>query len=146
MSKARTPIQVVFDTNVIVSALRSRHGASHKLLTLLGDGRWEINVSPALVLEYEEVAKRPAQELWANPSRVEDILDYLCAESNKPRIYYTWRPALPDPDDDLVLELAVAAGAEFIVTHNVADFKAAREFGIGILTPKAFLALLKERT
>jgi predicted nucleic acid-binding protein len=99
MSKLRSPIQVVLDTNVIVSALRSRHGASHKLQTLLGDGGWEINVSPALVLEYEEVAKRPAQQLWANPFRVEDILDYLCNESNKPRIFYTWRPTLPDPDD-----------------------------------------------
>jgi putative PIN family toxin of toxin-antitoxin system len=146
MSKVRSPIQVVLDTNVLASALRSRHGASHTLLTLLGDGGWEINLSPALVLEYEEVAKRPAQQLWANPSKVEEILDYLCAESNKPRIFYTWRPTLPDADDDLVLEVAVAGDVDFIVTHNVSDFKAAKQFGIGILTPKAFLALLKERT
>src|SRR5512134_2435011 len=119
MNKVRSPMQVVLDTNVIVSALRSRHGASNKLLTLLGEGGWEINLSPALVLEYEDVAKRLAEDLWANASKVEDILDYLCAEANKPRIFYTWRPILPHPDDDLVLELAVAAGADFIVTHNV---------------------------
>ena len=53
---------------------------------------------------------------------------------------------LPDADDDLVLEVAVAGDVDFIVTHNVRDFKAAQEFGIGILTPKAFLALLKEKT
>jgi predicted nucleic acid-binding protein len=50
--------QVVIDTNVLVAALRSRRGASFRLLDLLGDSRWQANLSVALALEYEQVVKR----------------------------------------------------------------------------------------
>jgi predicted nucleic acid-binding protein len=46
--------QVVIDTNVLISALRSNHGASHRLLRLVGDDRWRLNISVPLVLEYEQ--------------------------------------------------------------------------------------------
>jgi predicted nucleic acid-binding protein len=50
-------LQVVIDTNVIVSALRSKRGAAHRLITLLGDERWQANLSVALVLQYEAVGR-----------------------------------------------------------------------------------------
>jgi len=52
--------QIIIDTNVLVAALRSKQGASYRLLELLrnGDNRWQINVSTALILEYEAVLKR----------------------------------------------------------------------------------------
>ena len=43
--------QVVLDTNVLVAALRSKIGASHRLLALLGDSRWRPNVTVPVVLE-----------------------------------------------------------------------------------------------
>lgn len=49
--------QIVIDTNVLVSGLRSSRGASYKLLSILNDVRWQINVSTALVYEYEEILK-----------------------------------------------------------------------------------------
>ena len=52
------PYQIVVDTNVLVTAFRSRRGASYKLFTLLKDTRWQVNLSTPLVLEYEEVLKR----------------------------------------------------------------------------------------
>ena len=45
--------QIVLDTNVLVAAMRSKQGASYRLLSLLGDGRWRPNVTVAVVLEYE---------------------------------------------------------------------------------------------
>ncbi len=51
------------------------------------------------------------------------VIDGLCQLADHQRIFFAWRPFLPDPDDDLVLELAVAASASFVITHNIADFR-----------------------
>jgi predicted nucleic acid-binding protein len=58
-------------------------------------------------------------------------------------IFYLWRPALPDPDDDLLLELAVAAGCQYIVTHNVADFRGTERWGVAAVSPSQFLKLIE---
>jgi len=52
--------RVILDTNILVSALRSKQGASYRLLELLrnSDEPWQISVSTALILEYEAVLKR----------------------------------------------------------------------------------------
>ena len=60
-------------------------------------------------------------------------------------IYFRLKPFLPDPDDDLVLELAVAAGCESIVTHNCKDFRGCEHFGLIVLTPAEFLRHLRDR-
>ncbi|MFH1906615.1 MAG: PIN domain-containing protein, partial [Chloroflexota bacterium] len=39
------------------------------------------------------------------------------------KIYFLWRPSLPDANDELILELAVSAQCDYIVTHNLSDFK-----------------------
>jgi predicted nucleic acid-binding protein len=57
-------------------------------------------------------------------------------------IFFLWRPYLRDPNDDLILELAVAAGCDAVVTHNTRDFVGAERFGIDVLTPAAFLLRL----
>lgn len=137
------PYQVVLDTCVLLAGVRSRQGASFALLKLIGSEQWQLNLSPALLFEYEEIARREVARLWLRPDKIEDLLDFLCEHARKPRIFYSWRPCLPDPDDDMILELAVAARADFIVTHNVRDFRGAERFGIGILTPSEFLKRLK---
>jgi predicted nucleic acid-binding protein len=51
-----------------------------------------------------------------------------------------WRPQLPDPADELMLEAAVNGRAEALVTHNVVDFKsAAARFGVRTMTPGKLL-------
>jgi putative PIN family toxin of toxin-antitoxin system len=131
--------QVVLDTNVIVAALRSKRGASHRLLLLVGQGHFEINLSVPLVLEYEDAGKRAAVEVDLSETDVDDVLDYLCAVGNKHPIHFLWRPVLRDARDDHVLELAVEAGADVLVTHNVRDFGAAKRFDIRVATPGEFL-------
>ena len=139
------PFQVVLDTNVLVAAVRSSQGASFRILQLVGDSRWELNLSPALLFEYEEVATIHAKKFWPEPGRLSDLLNFLIAHSNRPRISYSWRPLLRDADDDMVLELAIAAQAGFIVTHNVRDFVGAERFGVGVLTPAEFLRKLETK-
>ncbi len=131
--------QVVLDTNVIVSALRSRRGASYRLLMLVGQANFEINLSVPLVLEYEDAAKRLLGQIALNEQDIDDILDYLCRIAQQHEIFYLWRPFLKDPKDDMVLELAVNARCEFIVTYNRQDFAGIEQFGVRIITPAEFL-------
>lgn len=138
--------QVVVDTNVLLAALRSRRGASHRLLNLVGDGRWQMNLSVPLFLEYEDVAKRPDSGLTLSAGEVDDILDFICAEANLREIFYLWRPVLPDPKDDFILELAVESQCDFIITFNVRDFVGAEKFGVEAITPQEFLRKLGEIT
>lgn len=138
-------IQIVIDTNVFISALRSQQGASHRLLMLIDRANFEINLSVPLVLEYEDVAMRFAEdELKLTETAIGDILDYLCAVANQWKIYYLWRPILKDPKDDMVLELAVSAKCDAIITYNKKDFHKADKFGIKIVTPKEILEEIGE--
>ena len=73
-----------------------------------------------------------------------DILDYICEVANPRKVFYLWRPILKDPKDDMVLELAVAASCNFIVTFNQQDFQGVEKFGLQVLPPKEFLQLIGE--
>jgi putative PIN family toxin of toxin-antitoxin system len=136
--------QIVIDTNVLVAALRSHQGASHKLFMLINSGKFKMNVSVPLVLEYEAVAKRLTGEIPLTERDVDDVLDYICAAANRKQIFYLWRPFLRDAKDDMVLELAVAASCDLIVTHNKKDFQGVERFGLEVVTPKEFLEEMGE--
>lgn len=138
------PLQAVVDTNVILSSLRSKQGASYRLLKMVGDPRWRMQVSVALILQYEAVARREAVPLYATRDETDKFINYLCAASERRAIYFTWRPQLADPDDEFILELAVAAGASYIVTFNRADFQGAERFGVNVVEPREFLRIMGE--
>jgi putative PIN family toxin of toxin-antitoxin system len=136
--------QVVIDTNVLMAALRSNRGASYRLLSLVGDDRWKLNLSVPLLLEYEDVLKRPDAGLGLAHEDIDAILDFLCDEANLREIFYLWRPILLDPKDDFVLELAVESNADFIITFNLKDFMDIEKFGLAAITPRDFLQRLGE--
>jgi putative PIN family toxin of toxin-antitoxin system len=139
-----TAPKVVLDTNVLVAGLRSRFGASFRLLQLLGTGRFEIAISVPLVLEYEDVLIRQAGLVGLDETDIGDMIDYICLVGQRQRIYYLWRPTLRDPKDELVLELAVAANCEGIVTFNRKDFLGADQFGLSVMTPRELLFAIGE--
>lgn len=130
---------IVIDTNVVVSALRSRRGASYRLLMLVDSGRFELNLSVPLFLEYQQTSKSMLGEIPLTERDVDDVLDYLCRTAKQREVFFLWRPFLKDPTDDMVLELAVAAGSRYIVTFNSRDFVGAEQFGIRVVTPREFL-------
>jgi putative PIN family toxin of toxin-antitoxin system len=136
--------QVVLDTNVLVAALRSKHGASHFLLHRMGSPNWRPNLTVALVLEYEAVLKREHQAFGLTEAEIDDVLDGICSQAGLHRQYFLWRPVAADPDDDLVMEAAIASNSDFIVTYNKRDLHASQDFGIQCLTPKEFLILMGE--
>ena len=138
-------LRVVLDSNVLVAGLRSRRGASFRVLTLVDGGAFVTVVTVPLVIEYERVLL-DSRHAW--PHRAGDVravLDYLCAVSEHKRVHFLWRPCLPDANDDMVLEAAVTGNCTHIVTFNVKDFVGCERFGVQALTPGAFLGKLGEK-
>lgn len=134
--------QVVIDTNILVAGLRSRRGSAFQVLRLIGTGRFDLHLSVPLVLEYQEVLLRELSHLYLGPAEVDDLLDYYCTVGIHHEIFFLWRPFLRDPKDDMVLELAVKAGYQSIITYNRADFAGVEQFGISLLEPAQFLRLI----
>lgn len=131
--------RVVIDTNVLIAALLSQTGTSYRLLLLVGTQFVQPVLSVPLVLEYEDVGLRILPQTKLTYQEFDNILDYLCMVAERRRIHFLWRPFLRDPKDDMVLELAVAAQCEFIITFNSKDFAGVEQFGIMTLTPYEFL-------
>jgi putative PIN family toxin of toxin-antitoxin system len=136
--------QEVIDTNVLVAALLSNLGASHRLLRLVGDHQWQINLSVPLVLEYEQTLKRVCTGGALSGDDIDSVLHFLCANANLRPIFFLRRPLLPDPKDDFVLELAVESRADFVLTFNTRDFVDADRFGVRVISPREFLAIIGE--
>lgn len=134
----------VIDTNILVSALMSKRGASYKILSLLPTGKFEFHLSVPLVCEYESVLKRSELKLTWTRDEIDELLDIICLLGVKHEIWYLWRPFLQDAGDEFVAELAVTAQAEAIVTLNTRDFKGMDKFGIKLLKPKEFLQRIGE--
>jgi predicted nucleic acid-binding protein len=91
------------------------------------------------MLEYESLLLRHLPDTGLTPEDLQDVLDFLGATGEPSVVYFRWRPHLKDPGDDMILELAVAAGCSRIVTHNVRHFQDLRHFSIKAVTPAAFL-------
>ena len=132
------------DTNVLVAAFRSSLGASYRLLQTIEQRRWRPVISPALALEYESVLKRGVEDLGLTLVDIDDFTAYLCSRARLVQIYFRWRPMLPDPDDDRILEVAVRTGSP-IVTFNVRDFQGSERFGIRTMSPGELLAIMGDQ-
>ncbi len=124
---------------MLYAGLYSSNGASFKVLRAIEENKVKIVISTTLLFEYEDILKRNQTVLGLSDEEIERLLDYFCLQSEHQRIHYLWRPCLPDPNDDHLLELSVASGARLIVTHNVKHFRGAAKFGVRSITPKELL-------
>ena len=128
----------VFDTNILVAGLRSRKGASFLILRALRYGLIKGAASTALLLEYDDVLRRDANlaEFWAKADEVDVILGVLADLLEPVPIYFSWRPQLTDPNDEMVLECALNSQAIAIVTFNIRDFlPAANQLQMKLIQP-----------
>ena len=135
----------ILDTNVLVSAVRSRRGASNAILIRAFQDRFDWLASVPLFLEYEQALTR-AELLLATGIRMADMSMYLSdiARIVEPvELHFLWRPQLRDPGDEMVLETAVNGRADVLVTHNARDFAGAESFGVTVLTPARFLTRMR---
>jgi uncharacterized protein len=136
-------MQIVVDTNVFVGACLGK-GPSSLVVEACLQGRFAPLMGAALLAEYEDVLGRTAlfQECRLSTRERDELLDIFVASCRWTRIYYGWRPNLRDEGDNHLVELAVAGGAEFIVTHNIRHLKTMElKFdGLAIATPAQLLA------
>lgn len=133
----------MLDTNVLVAAARSRRGASFEIVSNIGTGAFEIAVSVPLVLEYESALLRQLNDTLLSERDIQDMIDYICSVAVRQEVFFLWRPQLRDPGDDFVLEIAVAADCDAIVTHNIRDFAGSGRLGVRAISPSQFLAVMR---
>ena len=132
-------IRIVLDTNIIFAGLYSTFGASFQVLQAVTVGKIQPVLSVALLFEYEDILKRNSRKLGLTHRDIDAFLDNICNLSSFQKIHYLWRPFLPDPKDDHVLELAIASQVKKIATFNAKDFKDIDKFGVKIISPKQLL-------
>jgi uncharacterized protein len=135
--------RVVIDTNVLTGALLKRAGHNRRVIRACLEGRWKPLIGQALFLEYEDVLGR-SHLYHSSPLSKKEREEFFAAFLSVcewVQVYFSWRPNLSDEGDNHIVELAVAGGAEMIVTHNVRDFRRAqlRFPGLRAVTPQESL-------
>jgi putative PIN family toxin of toxin-antitoxin system len=133
-------VTVVFDTNVVASASFWR-GAPFDCLAAWAHGRCEAGVSAALLAEYHETM----EELRLDYPR-RKCVEWVEALTESAKLVFPVERASGatiDPDDEMILECALAAEADFIVSGDKKHLLALRQFrGTPIVSPVDFLRRL----
>jgi putative PIN family toxin of toxin-antitoxin system len=134
-------MRIVVDTNVLVSAMMSGSGAPYFVLQLVLQGAVTLLADSRIFAEYDEVTARPRFDFDQRERRT--LLDVL-SNIAEPVIASPLRLSLPDPDDRIFVEVAVAGGADAIVTGNTRHFVPKRgELDVPVLTPRQFVDRLR---
>jgi len=136
---------VTLDTNVILAALLSQAGSSHRILNLIIEDKLNVALSTPVVLEYEDVLKRKEmlKKLNLAYGDIENLLDLLVMLSDKQAIFYRLRPNLFDENDNLFVECAFTSNSSYLVTSNVRDFRRSelKSHPFKVITPGDFYYL-----
>lgn len=114
------------------------------MLCRLAESQYEIAVSVPLIMEYEEILKGKLDKSIFTTDDVDTIINYICKIGITSEIFYLWRPFLKDPEDDHILELAVAANCEYIITYNKKDFAHIDRFGLKAVDASEFLEIIRK--
>jgi putative PIN family toxin of toxin-antitoxin system len=134
---------IVLDTSVFVSALLGPRGASREVLRVCLGRRLRPLMGTALFSEYESLISRTElfERCHLDAIEREAVLNGFLSVCRWTNIYYGWRPNLRDEGDNHLIELAVAGGAEVVVTNNIRDLRSGelRFPGLRILQPSELL-------
>lgn len=139
--------RIVLDTSVLVAAARSRNGASYQLISMLPSPLFELALTVPLYTEWQAVLTRTEpMPTGVTPELALGFVRYLASMAHLQDVHFLWRPYLKDPDDDMVLECAVASGSSHIVTHNLRDFRRAGALGVQAIAPADFLQWIRSQS
>lgn len=133
-------MKIVLDTNVLVSGLLQPFGPSGQIVRLVASGELILCHDARILAEYQEVLLR--EKFRFDPERVEALLEEIRASG----IPVAARPLairLPDPDDEPFLEIALAEGAQCLVTGNLKHYPDEAKQGVEVLSPRSFIELYR---
>lgn len=129
-------MRIVLDTNVLVSGLLSPFGPPGEIARLVSSGTVVLCLDARILAEYEEVLSRP--KFGFDADAIAALLDYVDFRSAVVAADpLTTR--LPDPDDEAFLEVAVACGADCLVTGNTSHYPPGARAGALVLSPAEFV-------
>lgn len=135
------------DTDVVVAAMRSPAGASAAILRSIRQGQAKLLLSVPLAVEYEAVCQKAEQRVAAglSESEVDIFVTAVIAMAEPVEMHFLWRPQLRDPNDEMVLEVAVNGEADALVTFNVRDYgNVPSRFGVDLLLPRAAIGRIRQ--
>jgi putative PIN family toxin of toxin-antitoxin system len=135
------------DTDVVVAAMRSPAGASAAILRSIRQGQATLLLSVPLAVEYEAVCQKAEQRVAAglSESEVDIFVTAVIAMAEPVEMHFLWRPQLRDPNDEMVLEVAVNGEADALVTFNVRDYGSVpSRFGVDLLLPRAAIGRIRQ--
>ncbi|WP_263385958.1 putative toxin-antitoxin system toxin component, PIN family [Granulicella arctica] len=140
-------VRIVFDTSSLITALRSNRGAAAEVLRLVLSGDLMILMDYKIAAEYRDVALRP-EHLAASRQTSRKILTLIEAleELAEPvQVSIKPRPLSSDPNDDMILDVAINGRADALVTQNAKHFKRpGNQYGILVLSPVELLTALRK--
>jgi putative PIN family toxin of toxin-antitoxin system len=140
-------MKVVVDTNVLVAGLIGGKGPNREILRRCLSGELKPYVGNALYLEYQDLLNREKIQKLCKQTSVSlmEFLDGFASVCKPIDARYLWRPNLKDEADNHLVELAIAAQAQYIITNNVSDFAQAQleHLGYEVITPEYLLEVLR---
>lgn len=135
-------MRVVLDTNVVISAFLNPGGIPAQLVELWRQERFEVVITEPILEEYIRVLQYPRIQtrLKLDISEVaDDFREFsTLVEPGEPL-----KVIKDDPDDNKIVECAVAGGCEFIISGDIHLQSLKQYQGIQVLSPSAFLTVLQ---
>jgi putative PIN family toxin of toxin-antitoxin system len=129
-------LRIVLDTNVLVSGILSPHGPPAAVLRALLTERVTLCFDERILAEYRDVLTRG--KFSFDRELIEELIAFLEA-AGSPTLAAPLPTALPDSEDQMFIEVAVASQAEFLVTENLKHFPVKAAEGVSVISPRAFL-------
>ena len=134
-------MNVVLDTNVLISGMLTRNGTCSRILDLLVEDRFTLFLDERILAEYRRVGTAPRLRLTV--MAVEEFIRFLSRTAEKV-VATPLQVALPDEDDLPFLEVAIEAHT-VLVTGNSRHFPQQLTGAVQVVSPREFLDKLGER-
>lgn len=129
-------MKVVLDTNVLVAGMLTPFGTCGEIARMLASGDLTLCVDARIMLEYDDVLRRPRFDI--DPRMIGVVMGYI-KSSAQTCASIPLTESLPDPDDNVFLEVALAGKADFLVTGNTRHFPVNLRAGVQVLSLHEFL-------
>jgi len=147
MMASKVRYKVVIDTNVLVAGLIGGKGPNREVLRQCLSKNLLPVIGNALYLEYQDLLNREHIQHLCQQTTVslEQFLDGFVSVCQAVDARYLWRPNLKDEADNHIIELAIAANVDFIITNNIKDFAHAelKHLGYEVLSPEQLLRYIR---